>query len=129
MTENIENTEQDLDAAAAQAMNDLMADSTQLLKNYLRLTAQRLTAERELEAVAKEEWAAWRELTSPKKGGFSEAQLRRQAILPPRPQPRRDRGKKRPAKPSTKTTTHEAPATHNNEPVTSQYTETTNYGG
>lgn len=91
---------------AAQAMADIMADSTKLLTGYLRIHAARITAERELEELARQEWAQWRALTSTKKGGFSEAQLRRQAIQPPAAMPRRDRGKKRATRATTK-----APAT------------------
>jgi hypothetical protein len=107
MSENITPGTEEFAAqeAAEKAMADIMADSTKLLTNYLRLNAARITAERELEELAKEQWAAWRALTSSKKGGFTEAQLKRQAITAPAPVPRRDRGKKR----TTKTTAPSAP--------------------
>jgi hypothetical protein len=82
-------------AEAQAAMAEMMADNTKLLTNYLSLQAKRIMAEKELEELAKEQWAAWRALTSSRNGGFSEAQLKRQAITAPAPVPRRDRGKKK----------------------------------
>lgn len=98
MTEET-NTTEDFDARAAEeaaaAVREMVADKTTLLTNYLSLQARRITAERELEELAKEQWAAWRALTSSRSGGFSEAQLKRQSIIAPAPVPRRDRGKKK----------------------------------
>lgn len=98
---------------AERAMADIMADSTRTLTDYLRVHAARITAERKIEDLAREEWAMWRALTSTKKGGFTEAQLRRQAIHPPAPMPRRDRGKKRSTKAATKSV--QAPADSTDE--------------
>lgn len=128
MSENTTPETEGFDAqeAAAKAMADIMADSTKLLTNYLRLTAARLTAERELEELAKEQWAAWRALTSSKRGGFTEAQLKRQAITAPAPTPRRDRGKKRTTK--TATPAPAAPVAEQHNPGHQEHGGS-NYGG
>lgn len=120
-----ENTAEEL---AQQAMAELMADSTKALTEYLRKHAARLDFERALEEIARDEWAAWKALTSEKKGGFSEAQLRRQGIMPPAPMPRRDRGKSRPKKAAAKPAA--APATQAQETThTDQQPSSHTFGG